>query len=147
VLRGCVTSGEQWIFFLYNSADNGGGHVSCSEEYSIGSQFEGLPLILGLLHDWVSKFRSDYFRRDTDYPVHRWTTLLIHINSFSPLTDQEYIRSCWESVIQKSCIFMSEPSTYMYNLFFIVVMRYLPHAGGTSVGIYIVQTHIYVNAV
>jgi len=54
VLRGCITSGEQWIFFVYHMTDNdAGGSVSCSDEYSVGPQFEGLPLILGLLHDWV----------------------------------------------------------------------------------------------
>ncbi|KAF8316009.1 uncharacterized protein EI90DRAFT_3087136, partial [Cantharellus anzutake] len=53
VLRGCVSSGEQWIFFVYNAASGGGGSVFYSEEYEIGPQYEGLPLILGLLHDWV----------------------------------------------------------------------------------------------
>jgi len=52
VLRGCITSGEQWVFFVY-STTGGGGFVSCSDEYVVGTQFEGLPLILGLLHDWV----------------------------------------------------------------------------------------------
>ncbi|KAF7760588.1 hypothetical protein Agabi119p4_11264 [Agaricus bisporus var. burnettii] len=54
VLRGCVTSGEQWVFFVYRVAIDGGGVVSCSEEFNIGPRFEGLPLILGLLHDWVN---------------------------------------------------------------------------------------------
>jgi len=54
VLRGCITSGEQWIFFVYRMTDDGGGgFVSSSPQYSVGTQFEGLPLILGLLHDWV----------------------------------------------------------------------------------------------
>jgi len=52
MLRGCITSGEQWIFFMYSAGENG-GYVSCSEEFNIGPQFDGLPLILGLLHDWV----------------------------------------------------------------------------------------------
>ncbi|KAF8334622.1 uncharacterized protein EI90DRAFT_2993534 [Cantharellus anzutake] len=53
VLRGCITSGEQWVFFVYSATSGGGGSVSCSNQYEIGPQYEGLPLILGLLHDWV----------------------------------------------------------------------------------------------
>jgi len=53
VLRGCTTSGEQWIFFVYATNENGGGHVACSDEFSLGEQLEGLPLILGLLTGWV----------------------------------------------------------------------------------------------
>jgi len=53
VLRGCTTSGEQWIFFVYSVNDSGGGHVACSDEFSLGQQLEVLPLILGLLTDWV----------------------------------------------------------------------------------------------
>jgi hypothetical protein len=53
VLRGCTTSGDQWIFFVYSVNDSGGGRVACSDEFSLGQQLEGLPLILGLLTDWV----------------------------------------------------------------------------------------------
>ena len=53
VMRGCITSGEQWMFFIYEKRDNDKGHISASVEYSIGPQCEGLALILGLLHDWV----------------------------------------------------------------------------------------------
>jgi len=52
VLRGCITSGEQWVFFIYEAKEFG-GLVSCSSEYSIGQQFQDLPLILGILRDWV----------------------------------------------------------------------------------------------
>ncbi|KAF8804939.1 hypothetical protein BYT27DRAFT_7258695 [Phlegmacium glaucopus] len=48
VLRGCTTSGEQ-----YSVNDGGGGRVACSDEFSLGQQLEGPPLILGLLTDWV----------------------------------------------------------------------------------------------
>jgi hypothetical protein len=53
LLRGCTTSGEQWMFFVYAANENGGGRVACSDEFSLGEQLEGLPLILGLLTDWV----------------------------------------------------------------------------------------------
>ena len=52
-LRGCMTSGEQWIFFIYTSLSSEKGHVACSDEFSLGTHLEGLPLILGLLTDWV----------------------------------------------------------------------------------------------
>jgi hypothetical protein len=41
------------MFFVYAANDNGGGRVACSDEFSLGEQLEGLPLILGLLTDWV----------------------------------------------------------------------------------------------
>jgi len=53
VLRGCTTSGEQWIFFVYKGNESGGGTVACSDEISLGPQLEQLPLVLGLLTDWV----------------------------------------------------------------------------------------------
>ena len=54
LLRGGATNGEQWIFFVYSPYVRiVGGRLSCSEEFSIGEQLEGLPLILGLLTDWV----------------------------------------------------------------------------------------------
>jgi hypothetical protein len=47
-------SGEQWVFFTYKENTNGGGTVaSCSDQISLGEQLERLPLILGLLTDWV----------------------------------------------------------------------------------------------
>jgi len=56
VLRGCTTSGEQWIFFVYFIDENGSGRVACSDEFSLGPKLEGLSLILGLLIDWVCQF-------------------------------------------------------------------------------------------
>lgn len=58
VTRGCVTSGEQWVFFVYEKRDDDRGYVSSSFEYVIGPQFEGLALILGLLHDWADNTTS-----------------------------------------------------------------------------------------
>ncbi|KIM71160.1 hypothetical protein PILCRDRAFT_830519 [Piloderma croceum F 1598] len=40
-------------FFEAKQDNNGGGRVACSDEFSLGEQLEGLPLILGLLADWV----------------------------------------------------------------------------------------------
>jgi hypothetical protein len=62
VLRGCITSGEQWVFFIYEVKEVG-GLISCSSEYSIGRQFQNLPLILGILRDWVCAFSIECFGR------------------------------------------------------------------------------------
>jgi hypothetical protein len=51
VLRGCTTSGEQRMFFVYATNENEGSRVACSDEFSLGEQLEGLLLILGLLTD------------------------------------------------------------------------------------------------
>jgi hypothetical protein len=53
-MRGCITSGEQWLFFIYEVKGHGGLVSISTEEYNIGSNFEHLALILGLLYDWVS---------------------------------------------------------------------------------------------
>jgi len=58
VMRGCITSGEQWVFFVYEKRNDDRGHVSSSNEFVIGPQFEGLALILGLLHDWANNTTS-----------------------------------------------------------------------------------------
>jgi len=55
-----MTSGEQWMFFVYATNENGGGRVACSDEFSLGEQLEGLPLILGLLTDWVRQSLSNF---------------------------------------------------------------------------------------
>ena len=56
-----MTSGEQWIFFVYSTlVEDESGHVACSDEFSLGRTLEGLPLILGLLTDWVC-FSSLFF--------------------------------------------------------------------------------------
>jgi len=54
VMRGCITSGEQWLFFIYEATKNGGLVSVSTEEYSVGSNFESLALILGLLQDWIN---------------------------------------------------------------------------------------------
>ena len=60
VLRGCTTSGEQRMFFVYATNEKGGGRVACSDEFSLGEQLEGLPLMLGLLTDWVRHSLSNW---------------------------------------------------------------------------------------
>ena len=54
--RSCVTNGEIWVFFILNVADSGeGGTLSISKEFRLGEEnLSGLPLVLGLLSDWVS---------------------------------------------------------------------------------------------
>jgi len=62
--RGCVTNGEIWVFFIFNAADLGeGGTVSISDEFRLGEDLSGLPLVLGLLSDWImnSKEREQQF--------------------------------------------------------------------------------------
>jgi len=50
----CVTNGEIWVFFIFNAVDSGkGGTVSISDEFHLGDDLSGLPLVLGLLSDWV----------------------------------------------------------------------------------------------
>lgn len=52
VLKGCITSGEQWLCFIYKRTD-AGGEVSIAPEISLGAHLENLPLVLGLLCDLV----------------------------------------------------------------------------------------------
>lgn len=62
--RGCVTNGETWVFFVFNVAESGeGGTVSISDEFRLNEDFSGLPLILGLLSDWIinAKEREQQF--------------------------------------------------------------------------------------
>jgi len=56
VMRGCITSGEQWLFFIYETTESGGLVSASTDEYSIGSNFENLALVLGLLQDWIILF-------------------------------------------------------------------------------------------
>ena len=41
------------LFFIYSVNDGGDGRVVCPDEFLLGQQLEGLPLILGLLTDWL----------------------------------------------------------------------------------------------
>ncbi|KAF8589241.1 hypothetical protein K439DRAFT_1628944 [Ramaria rubella] len=62
--RGCVTNGEIWVFFVFK-ADvwSGGGTVAISKEFRLGMNYSGLPLVLGLLSDWIinAKEREQQF--------------------------------------------------------------------------------------
>lgn len=53
MLRGCTTSEEQCIFFLYFIDKNSDCCVIHSNEFSLGLNLKGLLLILSLLTDWV----------------------------------------------------------------------------------------------
>ena len=52
--RGYVTNGEIWVFFIF-IADLGseGGTILISDKFAIQKDISGLPLMLGLLCDWV----------------------------------------------------------------------------------------------
>ena len=61
--RGCVTNGKKWVFFIFNANDLGeGGTVSISEEFCIEEDLSGLPLVLGLLSDWVNFYYFSPFK-------------------------------------------------------------------------------------
>ena len=62
------------MFFVYATNENGGGRVACSDEFSLGEHLEGLPLILGLLTDWVRQSLSNLGEYLTSRS--RWITLL-----------------------------------------------------------------------
>ncbi|KAF8512689.1 hypothetical protein JB92DRAFT_2812485 [Gautieria morchelliformis] len=52
--RSCVTTGEEWLFFVYSKDANGlGGSVSSLPSIRLKDDLSGLPLVLGLLCDWV----------------------------------------------------------------------------------------------
>ncbi|CAA7257414.1 unnamed protein product [Cyclocybe aegerita] len=52
--RGCVTTGEEWLFFIYNKNQDGpGGSASYLPPIRLEHDLSGLPLILGLLYDWI----------------------------------------------------------------------------------------------
>ncbi|KAH9978940.1 hypothetical protein BGW80DRAFT_706463 [Lactifluus volemus] len=60
VIRGCITSGEQWTFFVFKSPKASVRRVVCtkregvfrfSRQFNLGENLENLSLILGLLRD------------------------------------------------------------------------------------------------
>ncbi|EDR03618.1 uncharacterized protein LACBIDRAFT_331314 [Laccaria bicolor S238N-H82] len=52
--RGCITTGEEWLFFVYNQNTSGsGGVVSWLSQIRLESDLRGLTLVLGLLRDWA----------------------------------------------------------------------------------------------
>ncbi|KIJ94545.1 hypothetical protein K443DRAFT_12023 [Laccaria amethystina LaAM-08-1] len=53
-VRGCVTTGEEWLFFIYNKNKDGpGGNASYLPPIHLEHDLSGLPLILGLLFAWI----------------------------------------------------------------------------------------------
>ena len=55
IIRGCMTSGEEWSFFVYKSptASESKALFLFSKAFGLGSKLERLPLILGLLKNMV----------------------------------------------------------------------------------------------
>jgi hypothetical protein len=52
-LRGCVATSRQWLFFVYSRSDLG-RMISYLPPLEMDQDFGNLPLVLGLLRDWVS---------------------------------------------------------------------------------------------
>ncbi|KAF8803100.1 hypothetical protein BYT27DRAFT_7032858, partial [Phlegmacium glaucopus] len=50
--RGCVVTSREWLFFVYNRSDVG-GTLSFMQPLELEKDFSNLPLILGLLRDWI----------------------------------------------------------------------------------------------
>jgi len=46
-MRGVITSGEKWMFFVYKRHTDGTEEVLCSPEYTLGLNLEHLTFILG----------------------------------------------------------------------------------------------------
>jgi len=55
--RGCVATSREWLFFVYNRSDVG-GTISFMQPLELEKDFSTLPLILGLLRDWVSFYQA-----------------------------------------------------------------------------------------
>ncbi|KAF8635363.1 hypothetical protein AX17_003932, partial [Amanita inopinata Kibby_2008] len=53
LVRGFITSGEEWLFFVYKASDDELGRVVFVHDrvVSLGAGLESLPLVLGLLRD------------------------------------------------------------------------------------------------
>ncbi|KAM5541324.1 hypothetical protein V8D89_004878 [Ganoderma adspersum] len=56
VMRGGVTTGEEWIFFAYKRGDRGSCYAR-TEVFHVGEDLENLDWILGVLVDWVEDAR------------------------------------------------------------------------------------------
>ncbi|KAG1768005.1 hypothetical protein EV702DRAFT_1012802 [Suillus placidus] len=53
VIRGVITSGEQWVFFVYERHTDGTGRVLRFPQYTLGPNLEHLAFVLGLLRDSI----------------------------------------------------------------------------------------------
>ncbi|KAH9978941.1 hypothetical protein BGW80DRAFT_1455646 [Lactifluus volemus] len=58
VLRGCLTSGRVWLFFVYKALGDAPfkaeGEFYLSDPFELSPDIGNLPLILGLLADWAN---------------------------------------------------------------------------------------------
>ncbi|KAF8334848.1 hypothetical protein F5887DRAFT_1079477 [Amanita rubescens] len=55
----CVTNGEIWPFFIFNVAQSGeGGTLSISDQFHLKEDLSRLPLVIGLLSNWINNSRS-----------------------------------------------------------------------------------------
>jgi hypothetical protein len=68
-VRGCITTGEKWWFFIYKGPKTlGDGPIKAEGEYylsktlELGDDLRNLPLILRLLGDWVRAEFGSYMR-------------------------------------------------------------------------------------
>ncbi|TFK34026.1 hypothetical protein BDQ12DRAFT_738417 [Crucibulum laeve] len=71
ILRGCVSNGEEWVFFVYIRNDDGteGGNVFVTEHLQLQQDLGGLPRVLGLLYDWVDHAREKDSPFCNFYPI------------------------------------------------------------------------------
>ncbi|KAF9072436.1 hypothetical protein BDP27DRAFT_1361011 [Rhodocollybia butyracea] len=51
--RAALTDGKTWLFFTYRPVDSGGMYTH-TPGIKLGENAKGLPLILGLLRDWIN---------------------------------------------------------------------------------------------
>ncbi|KAH9978975.1 hypothetical protein BGW80DRAFT_1442847 [Lactifluus volemus] len=74
-MRGCITSGEQWIFFIYKCPKALGrevvpikreGEFYFSRQFNLGENLENLSLILGLLRDLTDNANQKYFSYESE---------------------------------------------------------------------------------
>ena len=52
-MRGCITNGQEWLFFVYEKKKIGDELSYMAEPVKLGENYQNLPLILGVLRDWV----------------------------------------------------------------------------------------------
>lgn len=61
--RGAITNGKTWLFLIYRKLQVGGTYAA-SPPVELGTGAENLPLILGLLRDWLRGSTARFLSRD-----------------------------------------------------------------------------------